>query len=540
MADQGASAEELERWRNSYYDQLQQLDDKEREWAQTEKVLRRCASRLAAAMDPQEPELAQELRGLRTALNNHETADALETRIQRLADGLLQSGGPDGPAAAAAPRRKGLRGLFGRGEPEEPPEAAGLRRLLDELQSDLGLDQEARLLRRRVDAAADADALEAVAADLAGLLRERFGAAEADPTGPGGSGEGIAIHDLLIRLLERLQIPADLADEVAAMKRSLEDGLAPDAVEPTLTAIADLMARVRSAAQQEKQEIEGFLKELTGHLQALDAAFQDRESDRRESLAHGRDLDEAVSAQVRGLETSVAQSDDLAVLKRTIQERVSTIREHMESFRQGEEARAQKAEAEAERLAERLKEVEQEADGLRERIIAERRQAFFDPLTGIHNRLAYDQRIEQEFARWRRYGAPLTMMIWDVDRFKEVNDTYGHQAGDKVLRVIAKLLSQRVRDADFVARYGGEEFVVLLPETELDHARAVAEKLREGIAEADFHYRGDHVAITISCGIAAFREGDDSDSVFRRADAALYRAKEEGRNRCCAEEAAEG
>ncbi|HKJ76582.1 MAG TPA: GGDEF domain-containing protein, partial [Gammaproteobacteria bacterium] len=403
-----------------------------------------------------------------------------------------------------------------------------------------GLGPSAALLDGRLEKAPDADTLEAVADELADLLVERYGSAGGAPAADLAGSEGIAVNDLLIRLLERLQIPADLADEVAAMKRSLEAGLPAEAVEPTLTAIADLMARVRTSAQQEKQEIEGFLKELTGHLQKLDEAFRQRENVRQESLAHGRDLDQAVTEQVRGLESSVAQSEDLDALRRTIQQSVSTIRHHMESFRRTEEERARKAEEEAERLAQRLGEVEREADNLRDRIVTERRQAFFDPLTGIYNRLAYDQRIEQEYARWKRYGAPLTMMIWDVDRFKDVNDTYGHQAGDKVLRVIAKLMTRRVRETDFVARYGGEEFVTLLSETDLERARPVAEKLRQGIAEADFHYRGNRVPITVSCGIAEFGEGDDADSVFRRADAALYRAKEEGRNRCRVEEGGEG
>jgi diguanylate cyclase len=122
-----------------------------------------------------------------------------------------------------------------------------------------------------------------------------------------------------------------------------------------------------------------------------------------------------------------------------------------------------------------------------------------------------------------------------VDHFKKINDRYGHQAGDKVLRIIAKRLTDQVRESDFVARYGGEEFVVLLPEADPASALAVAEKLRKSIDDLEFHYRDEPVPITISCGIATFRQNDDPESVFRRADAALYRAKEAGRN-CCRSE----
>ena len=103
--------------------------------------------------------------------------------------------------------------------------------------------------------------------------------------------------------------------------------------------------------------------------------------------------------------------------------------------------------------------------------------------------MAYNERIETEIARYKRYQSPLTLLIWDVDKFKSVNDTYGHAAGDKVLKVIAKLLSSNIRETDFLARFGGEEFVVLMPETEITAAKDVAEKLRETIENSEFQQK---------------------------------------------------
>ena len=155
-----------------------------------------------------------------------------------------------------------------------------------------------------------------------------------------------------------------------------------------------------------------------------------------------------------------------------------------------------------------------------------------DTLTGVHTRYAYDQRIQEEFQRWQRHGQPLAYSIWDIDFFKKVNDQYGHQIGDRLLAGIAGLLAEHTRSEDFVARIGGEEFVVLFPATTLDTALILAQRLRAALADAGFHFKGDPIAVTLSCGLTEFREGDTPEQVYERADKALYEAKRAGRNRC--------
>jgi diguanylate cyclase len=183
-------------------------------------------------------------------------------------------------------------------------------------------------------------------------------------------------------------------------------------------------------------------------------------------------------------------------------------------------------------MNDRLRELEGETDSLRTRLRHERSQAQTDALTGIPNRLAYEQRLEQEVARWKRFSTPLVLLIWDIDRFKDVNDTFGHQAGDKVLRTIARALEGSIRETDFIARYGGEEFVHLMTGTALDECLVVADKLRAMIESTGFHFRDKAVVVTASCGLAQLRDGDSTESWFERADQALYQAKQAGRNRC--------
>ena len=152
-----------------------------------------------------------------------------------------------------------------------------------------------------------------------------------------------------------------------------------------------------------------------------------------------------------------------------------------------------------------------------------------DPLTSLRNRRAFDARLEEEFLHARRYERPLSLAIIDVDHFKSINDEHGHDAGDAVLRGVAKIIGGGTRQTDFVARIGGEEFAILLPETPLFEALQFAEKVRSSIAAQDI--AGHHV--TISIGIANIPHSGVPEMryLFNAADQALYRAKNRGRNR---------
>lgn len=138
-----------------------------------------------------------------------------------------------------------------------------------------------------------------------------------------------------------------------------------------------------------------------------------------------------------------------------------------------------------------------------------------------------------EISRWQRYHTPLCLVVWDVDYFKKVNDQYGHQVGDKVLVHVASQFTKYIRRADFVARFGGEEFVMLLPHTNKHSAIKVAEKLRSLIEQSELTTNDTTLSVTISCGITQLFKGDTHETAFERADQALYRAKELGRNQCC-------
>jgi diguanylate cyclase len=204
----------------------------------------------------------------------------------------------------------------------------------------------------------------------------------------------------------------------------------------------------------------------------------------------------------------------------------------MDQHQSSEQQRASSLAKQLDALVAQVKTMEEASTEAAQQLEEQRQKALRDVLTQLPNRDAYQQRLELEQERWLRYQRPLTLVVCDVDHFKRVNDNFGHQAGDKVLRIIAKTLSTRLRKTDFVGRYGGEEFVLLMPETDGDAALQVSEGVREAIANCPFHFKEQQLAITMSFGLAAFYPNDQGEEVFARADKALYAAKEQGRNRC--------
>ncbi|MFO7990204.1 MAG: diguanylate cyclase [Thermodesulfobacteriota bacterium] len=155
------------------------------------------------------------------------------------------------------------------------------------------------------------------------------------------------------------------------------------------------------------------------------------------------------------------------------------------------------------------------------------KQATTDALTGIFNRMKFNNSFTNEIQRAQRYNTPLSLIIFDIDHFKQVNDTYGHLAGDSVLKKLVRLVASNLREIDIFARWGGEEFVIQTPETSLDGAIKLAEKLRSKIENHDF---AEPEKITTSFGVTSLKKGDNTISFINRADEALYRAKKGGRN----------
>lgn len=188
-----------------------------------------------------------------------------------------------------------------------------------------------------------------------------------------------------------------------------------------------------------------------------------------------------------------------------------------------------------EQLQSQLHKSSSEISNLRETLEETRKESLTDALTGISNRKMFDSFLKQVSEEARAEQTPLSLVIADIDHFKKFNDTYGHQVGDQVLKLVAAALSNNVKGQDLAARYGGEEFAIILPNTKVENALILTEQIRESIASKKIRNRKtdtDFGNVTMSFGLAEFRDNENIDYLIQRADQALYKAKEAGRNQC--------
>lgn len=336
------------------------------------------------------------------------------------------------------------------------------------------------------------------------------------------------IEETLIGLLDDLSLPERHKAQALEMRERVARGLNWYELIPVLDDLAVLMLAINDSGQH---EFEAYLQQINERLETFQSHLQEASEGHADNSTAARELDSQLREQVDGLQTSVQGAVDIDSLKHLLDHRLEGLLVTMDDHQHERDRREQELAGRLQGLAERVASMEQEALGYREHLEEQRQKALVDPLTGLPNRAAWSERVERELADWQENGGHLAMAILDLDHFKRINDGYGHLAGDKVLKIVADQLRKRLRGRDFIARFGGEEFVLLLPQTSPPAALQVAEALRAAIEACPFHFKGERVVITTSIGVSAFRSGERGDQVLKRADDALYRAKDQGRNR---------
>ncbi|MBF8732350.1 GGDEF domain-containing protein [Pseudomonas guariconensis] len=336
------------------------------------------------------------------------------------------------------------------------------------------------------------------------------------------------IEQTLIGLLDDLSLPERHKAQALAMRERVSRGLNWYELIPVLDDLAVLMLAITDSGQH---EFEAYLQQLNGRLETFQSHLQEASAGHADNSCAARELDNQLREQVDGLQSSVQGAADVDSLKLILENRLEGLLSTMDEHQHERDRREQELAGRLQGLADRVANMEQEALGYREHLEEQRQKALLDPLTGLPNRAAWSERVEREVQHWQTHGGHLLMAILDLDHFKRINDNYGHLAGDKVLKIVADQLQKRLRGQDFIARFGGEEFVVLLPQTSPAVGLKLAETLRAAIEACPFHFKGERVVITTSIGLSAFRSGERGDQVLKRADDALYRAKDQGRNR---------
>lgn len=247
-----------------------------------------------------------------------------------------------------------------------------------------------------------------------------------------------------------------------------------------------------------KLTVHGLLKNLESHVQNL----------LDDTVKYGNNLDEH-AGQLKKAETLAAIQQVERLLLQAVEKMKDSTNDYQQQLNE-----AQKKLKEQEQILEKLS-----------------RDVNTDFLTQVNNRAAFDRRLSEEFARYKRYGHIFSIILMDLDHFKEINDTYGHLAGDRILRAVASLLNDEKRASDFLARYGGEEFALILPGIDLNSALIVADKLRTKVENTTFRYENYSIHLSLSAGVTEISLEDQTPTdVLKRVDDATYEAKNKGRN----------
>ena len=337
------------------------------------------------------------------------------------------------------------------------------------------------------------------------------------------------LRNNLHNILDQSEIPIKFEPDVQELKQKLHSNISPAII---LKETVSLLFEIKKHLQSEQQDIASFLTQVTDQLADIGVKVSGAYSTTKASEKKRNLFDQTVSSQFIELQEYSESATELEPLKNLIHSRLDIISQQIQNHQTQEQLERSQGQQELEVLSNKIKKMEEESLQLKDKLIIAHKKAIHDSLTGLPNRLAYDNQLTTEIARWKRYQTPLSLLIWDIDHFKKINDTYGHKAGDKTLILIANLLSEHCRATDFVSRFGGEEFTMLLSNTDAKSALLAANKIREVMEKTAFNSNGAKLSITLSCGVTQFTESDTEKSAFERADKALYEAKNKGRNKC--------
>lgn len=395
----------------------------------------------------------------------------------------------------------------------------------------------------------EVDQLETMGNEIASAVREMDAGVptldkhDATITGRGGDAKNSAasmpgeavlgdekVRAVLSRLLSELRGEPKLAEGIADIDRELAVSLTKEQLPHVVERIGGLLVQRIHGLERAREELQQLLDQMVAQLDVLSRFVAGHDLDQSERRASNETLNTQITGEMKALGDTVDTGSDLMTIRRQLRSRLDSIGRHLHEFREREEERARQTRERTDQMRGRMEELEREARKLHASLADEKRLSLLDSLTRIPNRLAYEQRMEDELERWRRFGQPTCIAACDIDHFKRINDSYGHRAGDKVLQVVSECFAASVRSTDFVARYGGEEFVFILPGSTPDDGLKLMNRIREKVAEIGFHFRGSPVSVTISCGLTTLHSDDGEDDAFDRADKAMYAAKDAGRN----------
>lgn len=332
----------------------------------------------------------------------------------------------------------------------------------------------------------------------------------------------------LTNLLSELAFEGQYAKSIESIRLSLLSELS---IEKLLEACLQTIEIIISSINDERQSAQHFLLKLNEALTSVQHSLVSSLSNSNNIKQKMQALNEQIEQQIESLSKDTKSATSLEQLQSMVTSKLGVITNSLKDKESLERQEREIMLQALQSMADRLKELEDEASQFKKRLAEQKFRSLQDALTELPNRAAFDERYELEIKRAKRSGKPLAIVLADVDHFKNINDSYGHSAGDKTLKVIAKALKQSLRETDFIARYGGEEFILLFPETDIKDLVTPLNAIREKIKRIPFKFKDTNVPITISFGATELRSADSNREAFDRADEALYDAKRSGRDK---------
>ncbi|MEO8809383.1 MAG: GGDEF domain-containing protein [Rhodanobacter sp.] len=343
---------------------------------------------------------------------------------------------------------------------------------------------------------------------------------------------GVSAAAVLLQLIDLLALDDTSTRTLDTVREAVLAAVDDAELAKQAEVLAGLVNGCHRQLGEQRAAAELLLTHVTQQLDELAQYLEHENVDHRDGSGARQELDRHLADEIDALDNHLQQSQGVNPLHLEVQSRLGTITSHLKTFREREEARERDWQARSEQMNQRIHELERSAQTMEASLRQEHQLASTDPLTGLANRSVFHERMAQVCAQIERDGTEACLLVLDIDHFKQINDRFGHAAGDRALRIVAEQLKSRLRADDLLARYGGEEFVVVVCGVPVRSAYAIAEKLRTGIEGIGFRGQQQPVRITLSCGITAVRVDDTPDEAFERADRAMYRAKHNGRNRC--------
>jgi len=515
-------------------DLIRELDAQERRWRGIEQALRRLIGRLCASTMGYEPQLDPQLARIAAASRSESSEVELRALFDSLTSAVLAlpkvstaaappppvaASVPPAPAASAETARVASSAVAARAAAPASLPAPGPAPVAA-----------AATASATMPALVAAPRAPIAVAETALTQKLRASLAAAEPT----SRWSLSCSSV-DRLLEQLGKVSLIGHEIGALRSKAAAAIDDAALAAVLIRVADLIEGHCASFASERAEVTATLAQVTERLQDINVYLSNTSAVRVQQHSDSNSLNSEVLSQMSQLGEEVRASNELATLKIQVAHRLEAVTFSVQEFRTREQRRFEDDAQQLDRMRSRISELEQKSLHLHASLDQAKRLALRDSLTNMPNRAAFDERFTDELARWQRVRIPVSILIWDIDRFKLINDACGHLGGDKVLRETARCLSSGLRKTDFIARFGGEEFVGLLIGTAVAEALLVADQLRAQVEALRFLFHGEPVPVTVSCGLTELREGDTIESVFERADAALYKAKNSGRNACVAD-----